>query len=296
MYASYYYSAGSTAANILADVVAILTGETNKANLSASCNQTNTNIDASANVAGWSVYDASAGTNAQCLRAAVADNSSQYKHLVLDFSSAGYMKMKVYDTWNNSAHTGTSMASYSDNNNYVPRINLSAGGVLYITASVRHCLVFSYQNSAWGSTTGANWAGILERTRRSPWDTVSNALPPFIFACGLTYMYEPRRLNNLGAEVSTTGAPVTYQHPLGTTAPPTTTVPIDSNVNLGHAMLPFGVINIGDGHFGGDITSLTDIWLTTHNYGSTGDTIVYNGNEYIIWAIAATFRIAIRKG
>jgi len=37
MYATYRYAAGSTGLNVLADVVAILTGETDVNNLSANC-------------------------------------------------------------------------------------------------------------------------------------------------------------------------------------------------------------------------------------------------------------------
>lgn len=45
MNAKYTYVAGATAANILADLVAILTGETNVNNLSASCNKPFTTIE-----------------------------------------------------------------------------------------------------------------------------------------------------------------------------------------------------------------------------------------------------------
>ena len=301
MYASYYYSASSTAADILADVVAILTGETNKANLSASCNQTSTSIDASVNVAGWSVYDASAGTNAQCLRAAVADNASQYKYLVIDTNTAGYIFTKVYEDWNSTTHTGTNLAGYSAIAAYAQRVNVTSGGRLEIYATVRCCLLFSYQNNAWGSSTGSAWTGIVERTRKSPWDTVANGYPPFMFINGITVSYEPRTLSATGTDLTTSYAVTYLGHPLGIIAgtpqaPPSTVVPIDSDKNLGHMFLPICSTNPSIGHFGGDISSLCDIYLTTYNYGSTYDTILNNSSEYIIWATGTTWRLAIRKG
>jgi len=301
MYASYYYSASSTAANILADVVAILTGETNKANLSASCDQTNTNISAAVTVAGWSVYDASAGTNAQCLLAAVADNASQYKYMVLDTNTANYLKMFVYEDWNSSTHTGTNVTTYAGSTSYSQRVNVTSGGRLEIYATVRCCLMFSFQSNVWGSSSGSSWTGIVERTRKSPWDTVANGYPPFMFINGITVSYEPRTLSATGTDLTATGAVTYLGHPLGIAAgtpqaPPSNVIPIDSDKNLGHMFLPICATNPLTGHFGGDISSLCDIYLTTHNYGSTYDTILNNSSEYIIWATGTTWRLAIRKG
>jgi len=142
----------------------------------------------------------------------------------------------------------------------------------------------------------------MERTRRSPWDTVSNGYPPFISFSSLSYLYECRSVNSSGADVVGSSAVVYFCHALGFNggnSPPNNpigTVPIDSNKNLGHLMIPFGGYNITNGHLGGDVTSLCDIWITTYNNGSTYDTLTYNGNTYIIWAIASNWRIAIRRG
>ncbi len=298
MLSSYFYGAGATAANILADQVAILTGETNVANLSASCDKVNTVIDASVTVAGWTLHDASAGTNAICLKAAVADNASQYKYLVVDTNSAGYILLKGYEIWDAEGHSGTNLIYNSNTTSYAQRINTTLGGRLDISASVRHCFAFSYQNGAYGSSNGTAPCGILERTRRSPWDTVANGYPPFVFLNGFSggICYEPRSLNAAGADVVSNSAAVTSVHLFGTATNPTTTVPSDAVKTPKHMMIPFGVNQITGGHLGGDISSLCDIWLTTYNNGSTYDTLVVGSATYMIWAVAATWRFAVRKG
>jgi len=298
MLSSYFYGAGATAANILADQVAILTGETNVANLSASCDKVNTVIDASVTVAGWTLHDAAAGTNAVCLKAAMADNASQYKYLVVDTNTAGYIFLKGYETWDAEGHSGTNLIYRSDGNAYSQRINTTLGGRLDISASVRHCFAYSYQNGLYGSSTGTAPCGILERTRRSPWDTVANGYPPFVFMSGFNtnISYEPRSLSAAGSDVVASYAAATPIHFLGVLTNPSTTVPSDELKTPKHMMIPFGVARIADGHLGGDISSLCDIWLTTYNSGSTYDTLVVGSATYMIWAVAATWRFAVRKG
>lgn len=56
MYTKYVYNAGATSDNIKNDIIAILTGETNKANLSASCNKSSTDIFSTI-AAGWTSHD-----------------------------------------------------------------------------------------------------------------------------------------------------------------------------------------------------------------------------------------------
>jgi len=57
MYARYNYSAAATLVNIINDMVAILTGTTDKATLSAGCDQTNTFILNTYSNAGWTLHD-----------------------------------------------------------------------------------------------------------------------------------------------------------------------------------------------------------------------------------------------
>lgn len=304
MHSSYFYSAGATQANILADVVAILTGETTVDDLSASCDKVNTTIDASVAAAGWTLHDASAGTNAVCLKAAVADNASQYKYLVVDTNSAGYIHTKGYETWDAGAHTGTNMINYSDQASVAQRVNTTTGGRLDISASIRHAFLFSLQGGVYGSSTGNYPSGVLERTRRSPWDTVANGYPPFAHVNGMnaSTFKEPRILNASGSDI--TGASIT-NYPIhsfggGTSTlvnpPSTTIVADDSKTSFKHALISFGLVNPAVGHLGGDFSSLCDIYLTTYAAGASFDTITIDGKTYVVWACGATFRFAVRKG
>jgi len=305
MYTSYFYSASSTAANILSDVVAILTGETNVNNLSANCDKVNTVINASVRVAGWTLHDNAAGTNAKCLKAPVADNANQFKYLVIDTNSAGYIMTKVYELWNETTHTGTNLASTSNSTGQAQRVNVTSGGRLDISASERHCIMYSFQSGVYGNTYFSP-NGILERTRLSPWDTVENGFPPFLFMSAYNGSnMECRRLNNLGAEVTANS----YVEPIiancygttfrGITIPATTIVCDDTKVNFKHAMFEFGFIYAQHGHLGGYVSQLCDLWLTTNDFGSQFDTVMCGTDEYIIWVIGPTansIRLAVRKG
>lgn len=66
MYAKYNYLTTATLLNVANDVIAILTGETNKANLSAGCDQTNTSILNTYTNAGWALHDRTANSIGTC--------------------------------------------------------------------------------------------------------------------------------------------------------------------------------------------------------------------------------------
>lgn len=302
-YLKYTYTSSATAAQILADVVLFLTGTTDVADFSASCDDANSEIDVSVDAAGWTVHDASAGTNAQVLKALVAGSASQYKYLKIDTNSAGYIKLSGYETWSATAHTGTNLCYNSDSTSYCQRLNVAAGGRLDIRANVHCCWAFSFQGGAYGSSAGTSPSGILERTRLSPWDTADNGYPPFMFACGVTAATytEPRSLDAAGADVTGSSATCAPIHAFGgggaLPALPTTTVQADdTGAVFKHVMVPFGGNRVAHGHLGGDFSSLCDIYLTTYANGSAFDTVTYNGGTYVIWTYGATHRFAVRKG
>jgi hypothetical protein len=92
------------------DIIAILTGETNTANLSAMVDVGGTTI-ASTYPAGWTVYDADTGTADEwVLRAPTVDDASQYKYVKLRFSiGSSYMFIghQVMEDWNPTTNTAT---------------------------------------------------------------------------------------------------------------------------------------------------------------------------------------------
>jgi hypothetical protein len=146
MFAKYVYNAG-TQANFLSDIVALMTGESNKNNLSSMCNKDTTTITSTL-AAGWTVHDASAGTNKVCVKALLPNSVDTYKYVVIDTNNATYCRFLVYETWDNSAHTGTNLL-YASNTETVDGITVymtTVSGVVYLSCSQSH-IAFSGQNT-----------------------------------------------------------------------------------------------------------------------------------------------------
>lgn len=140
MYAVYCYKAGSTTSQVISDIVLIATGTTNVGSLSASCVQANTSI-VSTVAAGWSVWDASAATNGQVLRAVNADGTT-YKYFGLTLTSTSAISFTACESWNASTHTPTNYQTQSST------WDATNGGYFYIYATPRNIII-----SPW-TTTG----------------------------------------------------------------------------------------------------------------------------------------------
>lgn len=222
MYANYTYAAGASLSNVQADIGAILTGETNKANLSAACVQGSTEI-ISTLVAGWTLHDAAAGTNAVCYKAPLADDPTKFKYMVLSCTTTAILT-KAYETWNALTHTGTNLCYNSDQTTTNQRLDLTTGSSLLIFASARFCVLLSNTGLGYGSVSYGGPSGILERTRDLPFDTVAEGGPPWgfvifgyatvgtVFSCS-----SPRVMNNAGSYVSTSQARFYLQSDVQTT-------------------------------------------------------------------------------
>lgn len=298
MYATYIYGAGATQANILADIILLLTGTTDVNSLSDACIKASSSITAAVNVAGWSVYDASAGTNAQCLRAAVADNASQYKYIVLDANTAGCLKCKVYEGWNSSTHVGTNLAYYSDSTTYSQPLNTTLGGRLDVAASARYVLFMALQNSTFGvGGVIKSSSGILERTRRSAWDTVAAGYPPFIFAGNFNgILTECRRKDSNQGEELSSSTPLSLSTPVNADTWLSQSICGDAAGNPKHVLFPMGCYCVSKGHLGGDLSSLCDIWMTTTGLSPFDILTVDMNTKYVVWPLNNTTRMAVRRG
>lgn len=311
MFAKYQYVAGASVANILADVVAILTGTTNKAMLSADCDQANTYI-LSTVAAGWTVFDASAGTNKQCISAPCAGGGPD-KYVVLDFNTSGYVLSKLYETWNASTHTGTNVANLSDNASYSPTINATTGGILFLAATNRYLIVQGYISGIWSANGPAI---IVERERIDPWDTSAAGYPCGLFGSLSTAIdqYTTASTNNgfhsprcKGATSDVTGANACYDAltaiGMGSNAynyASPVYMARDASFNSVHALLPIYLRAHGSYlgsmlHLGGKIQG--DIYLTTRANGSGGDEITYNSSTFFIFkdGNSGNIRLAIPK-
>ncbi|MBF0108674.1 MAG: hypothetical protein HQL76_05825 [Magnetococcales bacterium] len=310
MYAKYVYNAGSTVANVLSDVTALLTGESDLNNLSTRCNKGQSALVADV-AAGWLLHDATAGTNARALKAPLADNPNAFKFVVLDFNTSGYVLTKVYETWNNTTHTGTNLCANSDQTPFSQRLDLTNGGVLHLCASARFLMIASFYGGTWGSSSYNGPSGCFERTRVCPWDTVAAGWPPFIFANLGYWAYNdtsatsPRKPSRTGAILTGASAGLNANViPFGSLSWFMTNLSgVDQKVpdDAGGSFIPFSPILLVDSgnmpmHYG-EITSLCDLWVLPQGVAANLDVIQKSGVNYLcLQAQTSGKMFAVRKG
>lgn len=309
MYTKYVYNAGATQAQVLADIQAVLTGETNKANLSAGCDKTNTLIQATI-AAGWTTYDANAGSGSVVIKAPLADDAATFKYVRLYVPNATTFRKTVYETWNASTHAGTNMVYYSDQDAYNQRLDLTNGGTMHIFSSARFLMLASETSGGWASSSYNGPDGCFERTRLLPFDTIAYGMPPFIWAnlgyasIGTGYGgYAPRITDRvLSSSTASTAdvyfwaagySSITYSAPSGADQK----VPDGS----GGFLLPFIPLYIGNVNkmpvAYGEISSLCDIWKITSGITNNKDVIQKNSIDYMVLRTNTTTSfIVARKG
>jgi hypothetical protein len=301
MYAIYTYKSTATAAQVVADVVAIVTGTTDVSTLSDSCDKPASSIT-SVIPAGWELHDASAGTNAICVKAPLADDITKYKYVVLDTNTSGYIYTKVYETWNASTHTGTNLCYTSDVNTYSQKVSLTAGGRIYIAASVRALNVLGEYGTTYGSSSsGYAWSGCCERSRIGPWDTVAKGFPPFFFNAGLAggnFHYAPRLLKYDNTTLVGASAPLTnsYILPVSGTRPTTYKIVDDSGTQI-TPLLPIYVTAYTTMNCPiGNVSGVSDVWIIPDSTAAHGDVLQVGSSIYICFKGTNTgaIRIAVR--
>lgn len=110
MYAVYTHDASTTQANLVNDIVLILTGTTNTASLSADCVTASSSITTTYNVAGWTLHDASASATSQVVKCLQQD-AVTYKYVEISATSTTNFIITVYESWNAGTHAGTNGVS-----------------------------------------------------------------------------------------------------------------------------------------------------------------------------------------
>lgn len=158
------FSMGSTIAEIMTAVTAVLTG---------------------ASGAGWEVYDATAGTNTVCYRAPNEDGLT-YKYMVLNYNTSGWMLIQHYESWNSSTHVGTNVCPRSTDTTigYQQALVPSTDkGLIYIFANQRYAsfIIRQYTTAVLGNTITCGITGCFEFNRDNPDDTVEAGYPVSCF-------------------------------------------------------------------------------------------------------------------
>ena len=310
MYAKYVYNAGATAANILSDVIAIMTGTTDIATLSASCNKPSTTIIATI-PAGWTMHDAAASDDSKVIKAPLADDPTKFKYARLDTWSAGYLIAQIYETWNATDQTYTFSCYNSNTTNYCQRWSATLPGEINIFASERYFIMASLYNGLWGSSSSSGPSGCIERTRMNPWDTVIAGWPPFAFTNFGTMTssgggsYAPRILRRTGAELSGNTAQLyCYAGSYGTVGSLFGAFNgVDQQVpdGEGGSLLPFYPLTMWAYQYMptpyGEMTELCDIWIIPQGSAANKDIIQKGGLDYMcLQANGTTKMFALRKG
>ncbi|MBF0340358.1 MAG: hypothetical protein HQL95_05270 [Magnetococcales bacterium] len=318
MFATYNYSANGTQQNVLDDLIAILTGETNANNLSATCNKGATSITATI-PAGWTLHDASAGTVTKVIKAPLADDTTRFKYvgIIADNGGSGALQTNVWEAWDAVNHAGTNKAYGSDVSNSSQRMSqTSAGkllvsGTVYLFASARYLLLCSNVNGNWGSPINNGPSGCFERSRFCPWDTVAAGYPTFVFInlgdvaassygsnAYATSLIDKNRVAYTGSTASlyvyagTLGTPYwLFQWLNGADQK----VP---DAGLGFTVPFFPLTLVNNTYMPapyGEISSLCDVWAIPQGVANQGETIQKNGVDYFCLTVMNSTKIFVAR-
>ena len=282
MFAKYSYLAGITAAQLLADLVALCTGTTDPAALSAGCDKPNTVIMAGITPAGWSVFDAAAGTNKVCITAPCKEEPARLKYVVIDTNTAGSVFRPVYESWNAGAHVGSNLA-YSSNNSGDAKVSAAVPGTIYLHVTPRHLVM-------WGTYTGAPFAApswVMECDTAFSWCAPGQGFTPAGFF-GSTGWFPPRFVGKNGV-TSTSGSSAycTVYAFWGSL------MGVDANFSNGVPMAggTYGIpVSVLWGDISGGSSAATPVvsgfsnsdLLACFSNAALGDEFTYNGQTYVM--------------
>jgi len=197
-----YSNTGSSASiavpDMGSDIVAILTGETDKNNLSATASLGAIQI-ASTYPAGWTVWDDDTGTaNEWVLRAPCDGDAAQYKYVKLRFyvsSTWSFVGTQLMEDWNPSTNTATNACTEQPQGLMRHPPTSYGAQVLDIMSSNRY-MIFRTQASSQGDHT---MFPALELTRLHPCLGVGNGYLPAVQADAS--FYESDNLTTYRADI-----------------------------------------------------------------------------------------------
>jgi hypothetical protein len=129
----------------LDDVIAVLTGETNLANLSTSLDQSQSEILSTIS-AGWTLHDIP-DTDARVIKAPHSDDPSVMKYARIRCDASRNWRIQVYEDWDNILHEGfneTPVTTVST------QASLTSDAVLYVFSSSSFFSVISDRSTQWG--------------------------------------------------------------------------------------------------------------------------------------------------
>jgi len=169
VYASYFYVPGASSADVLNDIVAILTGTTDVNLLSASCDKTQTQIRTDYAQAGWT-QEGSPSTGQILLSSPHSQDPARKKYLILDSSTMASGYLGIGSAVSYDPNTQTLSYSRFLANYQCPAIDLTNGGRLDVYADGKVTLFLSYVGG-----NLSDWSGVVELDLQ-PYDNKGHAL------------------------------------------------------------------------------------------------------------------------
>jgi hypothetical protein len=311
MYAVLEYDSGWSAANVLGDVVAVLTGETVKASLSASLDQAGSSILTTYSAAGWTLHDSVSATR-KVLKAPLADDANQFKFIELNLVGA-FVQATLWRLWDAVGHAGTHQAGsggYALN----AESTTTDGMQLFLFANARCLLAASSTDNK--TSVSVSSVAVLEHDRQTPCDTPARGASlgyiPVVFSDKLlqitTYSCKsPRALKAQDLSL-TVNADFYILTPLGENfSRPLATVlggsysagkTHDAAGVEGGLLTPFGVASSSMGNLGGEVSSLCGIYYITPGFVTHGGTFTKDGVEYVALqaSAASDYCLAVKHG
>ena len=314
MYGRYVYTAAATILNIIDDVAAIIAGQTNSASLIAAVIP-DTELDGTIATT-WSIFDNATGSNNPrvVLRSQISDAPSKYKYLALGDNGSGVMSVKQYESWNDTANTGTNVVTAT--------LTITPGTSKQITISANNkgCYVSRPTPDA---TTVCAGAVITEFDRWDIWRTTSATYPDAVLGSAVS---------GWGND-SSNGAPTGFSNPYinasrgqvprikngnatgDLTAPVINWCPIHMALWVGPAtegsftktqvrtadetvyypMAPMAVGSYEKGFLGGMMSNYVDLYWTSRDVGNNFTEMVVSGATYVVNLIDGNNALLIRK-
>jgi hypothetical protein len=264
-------------------------------------NEADTTILTTYTTPAWEIWDQYGGTgglpNVWVFRSPVVDDATFYKYMYISASNAGTLGLACPESQNNSTHAKTNDFPLNNSSTYASRFSVAGQvGTFHISCSSRHYAHHSISNYGIGGSTAGGWEATLERSRRSPWDTVAAGYPPCQTVSSYGALLNTAYTGRISRIKTATGDVLNvagYLAIIGYSPGNTGLLLFSSNAVI--ARVPDGlggyytVLNElfllsapGAGFLGGSISSICDIWLGPSSAQHL-DEIIYNSKNYVAW-------------
>jgi len=220
-------------------------------------------------------------------------NTYKYMHIDLGNGAGTRVIMRGFETLENGSWTN--MMYSSDNLSLNQQIDLTYGGMIYISASNRHCAMYSYKpnSTTWGSSNGQGWTAIYEYTRDDLWNDES--YPTHLWVNGTFHanaIYVSRLKTGIGVDSISSNASLTLVSDYAITKP----LLDSSGTGLAQSMREMRVYSNSYTTYlvnGGKV--LGDVWETTNGYGVNLQEAIVGLKTYVVWA-NSSYRYLYPKG